>query len=69
MELKEMVKGNVEFQYYRDTQLWYKTEIGGFLFPVPIEDVGNATFARTERGMLMMRYIRKYLAVLEKESA
>lgn len=68
MELKQLIKGNVEFQFYRDSQLWYKTEEGNFLFPVPISDIGNATFGRVEKGLLMMRYIRKYILTLEQES-
>jgi hypothetical protein len=67
MELKQLIKGNVEFQFYRDSQLWYKTEEGNFLFPVPVADIGNATFAKVEKGLLMMRYIRKYIAVLHEE--
>lgn len=68
MELKQLIKGNVEFQFYRDSQLWYKTEQGNFLFPVPIADIGNATFGRVEKGLLMMRYIRKYISALEKQA-
>jgi len=62
--LKELVRGNAEFQYYKDSQLWYKTVVGSFIFPVPIEDVGAATLNRVEKGLLMMRYIRKHLAVV-----
>ena len=51
----------VRFQYYRDNQLWYATECG-FIFPVPISDIGNATFLNEDRAILFMRYIRKYLA-------
>lgn len=57
--MKDLIAGNCRFQYYRDSQLWYKTE-NGFLFPVPIEDIGNATFNAEEKGLLMMRYIRKW---------
>jgi hypothetical protein len=64
--IKEMVQGNsrVFFQYYRDGNLWYQTEIGGFDFPVPIEDIGNATFKAEDRAMLFMRYIRKHMNTL-----
>jgi len=56
----DLVKGQqAHFQYYRDNELWYKTD-SGFLFPVPISDVGNATFMRDEKAILLMRYIRKY---------
>jgi hypothetical protein len=63
MDIKEHIKGNVEFQYYRDSSLWYKTSTG-LVFPVPVADIGNATFKRTDKGILFMRYIRKYLKEL-----
>lgn len=63
-ELKEMVNNDkkVHFKFYRDGQLWYSTECG-FEFPVPISDIGNATFLCEDRAMLFMRYIRKHLAL------
>ncbi len=30
-----------------------------YIFPVPLEDVGDATFNATEKALLFMRYIRK----------
>lgn len=66
MSIKDMVKDNkkVIFEFYRDGQLWYKTE-DGFMFPVPIEDIGNATFLREDKAMLFMRYIRKQINFLD----
>ena len=63
--LKEMIVNNqkVRFSFYRDGQLWYETECG-FRFPVPIEDVGTATFLAEDRAILFMRYITKQLAAL-----
>ena len=58
--LKEMVKGKVTFDYYREGNLYYKTE-NGVLFPVPIDDVGTATFNHQEKGILLMRWMRKFL--------
>lgn len=68
--LKEMVCDNkrVFFRFYRDKQLWYTTECG-FEFPVPIDDIGNATFLYEDRAMLFMRYIRKHLEFIEKSKA
>lgn len=60
MRIKDHIVGNVKFQYYRDGQLYYKTE-PGMLFPVPIEDIGNATFLAEDKAILFMRYIRKHL--------
>ena len=62
MNILEMVKDNkqVNFVLYRDSTLWYKTE-DGFQFPVPINDVGNATFLAQDKALFFMRYIRKHL--------
>jgi hypothetical protein len=65
--LKEMIVNNqkVRFSFYRDGQLWYETECK-FLFPVPIEEAGTATFLAEDRAILFMRYIRKHMDVVEK---
>lgn len=63
MNIKELVKGTeVEFQFYRDGNLWYKVK--DFEFPVPIEDIGNATFLAKDKSILFMRYIRKHMDVI-----
>ena len=63
----EMVKENkkVKFIYYRDGNLYYETECG-FKFPVPVTDIGNATFLAEDKAMLFMRYIRKQVALIER---
>lgn len=60
-DLKDHVKGDVEFVRYRDGNLWYEVIATGFEFPVPTSDTGNATFLCRDRAMLFMRYIRKHL--------
>ncbi len=64
--LKPHLEGNVEFEYYRDGSLWYRTKYG-FLFPVPIDDIGTATFLRTDKAILFMRYIRKWMETMSGE--
>ena len=65
--LKEIVKeAVVEFAFYRDGQLWYNVFGKDILFPVPVEDIGNATFHRRDKAILFMRYIRKHLETLEE---
>ena len=68
--LKDMVSGGkvVKFEYYRKGELWYSTECG-FMFPVPIDDTGDGTFAKQDKAMLFMRYIRKHMEAIEKEAA
>lgn len=65
--LKDYVSGGkmVSFSRYFDGQLWYKTE-DDFEFPVPVEDIGTATFLPTEKAILMMRYIRKHLDLIKE---
>jgi hypothetical protein len=63
--LKERVQGTVKFQYYRDKELWYKTE-DGFLFPIHVDDASGATFKDEDKGILFMRWIRKYMESMQK---
>jgi hypothetical protein len=69
MSITDMVRDNakVGFEYFRDNKLWYKTEVGGFIFPVPVADIGNATFLKEDKAMLFMRYIRKYQDAIAQE--
>lgn len=60
VDIKRAVKSeSVEFAYYRDGSLWYET-LSGELFPVPVEDIGTATFSRYEKPIMLMRYMRKW---------
>lgn len=65
--IKEMVSDGkkVRFVRYFDQQLWYETE-EGFEFPVPVEDIGNATFLAEDKAILFMRYIRKHVDLLTR---
>ena len=54
----------VRFVRYRAGMLWYATE-SGFEFPVPIADVGEATFLAQDKATLFMRYIRRHLDLLQ----
>ncbi|HEY8026392.1 MAG TPA: hypothetical protein VIF60_17710 [Burkholderiaceae bacterium] len=66
MSIKEMVNGDkhVTFIFYKDSELWYRTNCG-FEFPVPISDTGSATLFAQDRAILFMRYIRKQIAMIE----
>lgn len=66
--IKEMVKDGkqVYFQYYREGHLYYQTE-DGFEFPVPIDDLGNATAHKQDKAIYFMRYIRKHLNEMAEE--
>lgn len=59
--IKEMVKDGkeVEFVYFREGNFIYKTECG-FEFPVPLDDIGNATLLTKDKAILFMRYIKRH---------
>lgn len=67
MNLKDMVKDKkrVRFQFYKDANLWYVTECG-FEFPVPISDIGTATFMAEDKALLFMRYIKPQIKLVEE---
>lgn len=68
--LKDMVRDGkqVRFAWFRGSELWYVTECG-FEFPVPISDVGDATFLAQDKALLFMRYIRKHMAMIAEARA
>ncbi len=68
MNVKDIVKMGklVNFQYYRENTFFYKTECG-LIFPVPLEDIGNATLLNADKAILFMRYIRKHLETLKNK--
>ena len=50
----------VNFSFYRDGILYYKTE-KGLLFEVPISDAGSGCFNGQDKAVLFMRWIRKQI--------
>lgn len=65
MTLKQIVKNNqVQFSHYRAGHLYYSVPVeqDQYCFPVPVEDIGDATFLSTDKAIIMMRYIRKAMA-------
>lgn len=69
LNIKTMVENNkkARFVRYANGNLIYITECG-FEFPVPISDLGNATVNHEEKALLLMRYIRKHIQEVQKDS-
>lgn len=67
--LYDMVNGRkVRLAYCRDGALWYRTECG-FEFPVPLGEIGTATFYAEDRAPLFIRYIRAHQKLLADAKA
>lgn len=66
-KITEMVSVDkkVRFSFFRDGQLWYVAE-NGFEFPVPLTDVGTATFKAEDKSVFFMRWMRKHLEYLQQ---
>lgn len=58
--LKEHVSGKSYFSYYREDNLYYRTDTG-ITFAVPLADAQGATFLSIEKSLFFMRWIRKHL--------
>lgn len=52
------------FSFYRAGHVYYTVEVGGqtYVFPIAVEDVGNASLFATMKAITLMRWIRKALA-------
>lgn len=66
MNIKDIVKNNtVRFLRYRKGTAYYGVDVephGHHEFPVPLEDVGDATLLREDKAILFMRYIKRALS-------
>ena len=63
MNIKDIVKDNtVRFVRYRQGIAYYGVRVpsaGEFMFPVPLDDIGEATLELEDNAILFMRYIRR----------
>ena len=67
MNIKDLVKNNiVDFFRYRAGVFYYTivypTTMETYVFPVPLDDIGDATMFRSDKAILFMRWIRKAIA-------
>lgn len=64
----ELVKDKkANFVHYRAGLLLYETE-DGFQFSIPLEDTGEAEFKSQHKALELMRWIRKQVDLIQKES-
>ena len=65
MNIKEIVRNNeVYFVYYRHNIMYYGVTVNSikYTFPVPLNDVMDASLFAKEKAITYMRYIRKAIA-------
>ena len=66
MDIKDIVKDNtVRFLRYRKGVAYYVVRVpaedASYTFPVPLDDIGDATLQAEDKAILFMRYIRRAL--------
>lgn len=69
--IKDMVRDNQRLYSFVTLTAALLQTTCGFEFPVPLDDVGNATLLAQDKALLFMRYIRKHIDTIAqaKESA
>lgn len=67
MKINEFVYSEnfCQFEYYRKGVMYYtvkrKETDDLYIFPIPAEDLGDATLNKSEKSIFLMRYMRKAL--------
>ena len=63
MNIKEIVRNNtVRFVRYRQGIAYYGVDVpaaGRYQFPVPLDDIGDATLELEDKAIYFMRYIKR----------
>lgn len=62
--IKDIVKDNrVRILRYRKGVIYYSVTVKDvdYMFPVPLDDIGDATLEAEDKAIFFMRYIRKAL--------
>lgn len=66
MKISDFVSADkfCSFLYYRHQHLYYSVSgpDGNYMFPIPLDDLADASVKCKEKSVLLMRYIRKSLA-------
>ena len=68
MKIADIVKANRAFfrryrqgHFYYGIMLGHEDDFGLYEFPIPLDDLGDATLENSEKAIMLMRYIRKAL--------
>ncbi|HXP70062.1 MAG TPA: hypothetical protein VOA88_12315 [Candidatus Dormibacteraeota bacterium] len=66
LKITDIVRNNNpgHFSFYRAGHVYYTVEVDGqkYVFPIALDDVGNASLFATMKAITLMRWIRKSIA-------
>ena len=65
-DIKDLVRDGkrVTFVRFQSGELWYRCD-GGFEFPIPVSDTGDAAFLPEDKALIFMRWIRKHISFIQ----
>jgi hypothetical protein len=60
-KLIDIVKQDAKLTFIQDGKAFYEIYVDDIVYevPVPVSDIGNGSLNRDEKGILLMRWIRK----------
>lgn len=64
-KLYDLVANPVKFKYARDGVLYYEG-FGGWIIPVPLNEIGTGVLHDTERGSVIMKWARRSVDLSEE---
>ena len=54
----KLIKELATFSFYRDGGLYYKTSVSGFMFRIPVDDIGTGTLRSQEKAIVFLRWLK-----------
>ena len=64
-KLKELILEKAVMRYVDKEDAWFITDKTGFLFPVPLNEIGDAVLHSTEKGITLMKWIKRHIKYVE----
>lgn len=67
IKLSDLAKEMCFLKNVSDGAVWYTTGLSNFDFPIPLTEVGSSTFGQVEKGVTLLRWLKKHFEMLQKE--
>jgi hypothetical protein len=65
--LTELAKKNYCFERFYNKQFIFTSEDGSYTVFIPEEDIGNGDILAYEKGISLLKWIKKQIDLIEKE--
>lgn len=65
MKLKDLILENAVLNYVDKNEAWFVTDITGFHFPVPLNEIDDGVLHAKEKAITLMKWIRAHIKYIE----